>query len=132
MSETTSTPEPATRPVGTTAPQQPAYVEPDRRRSRLTAVAAGVGIAAGVVFIVAVIFFTGFVLGAHSGGDRGHRGGDRESSMMHRHGPPPMGPMWPGPRGGAERPGPGFGPGGPGGAPPEPPQPPTTSAPARP
>jgi hypothetical protein len=133
MSETTSTPEPATRPVATTAPPQPAYVEPDRRRSRLTAVAAGVGIAAGVVFIVAVIFFTGFVLGAHSGGDRGHRGGgDREFGVMHRHGPPPMGPMWPGPRGGAERPGPGFGPGGPGVAPPEPPQQPTTSAPARP
>ena len=135
MSETTSTPEPATHPVATAAPQPPAYVESDRRRSRLTAVAAGVGIAAGVVFIVAVIFFTGFVLGAHAGGDRGHRGGDREFGVMHRGGPPPMGPfgpMGPDPRGGMERPGPGFGPWGPGVAPPEPPQPPTTSAPARP
>ena len=133
MSETTSTPEPATRPVGTTAPQQRAYVEPERRRARLTAVAAWVGIVAGVVFIVAVIFFSGFVLGAHSGGGhRGghHGGGDREFGEMHRGGPPmfPMGPMGPGPRGGFER----QGPGGPGVQPPEPSQPPTTSAPARP
>src|SRR6187200_1470076 len=49
----------------------PAAVEPPRH-SRLTAVAAWVGIVAGVVFIVAVIFFSGFFLGAHSGG--GHVG----------------------------------------------------------
>ena len=66
MSESTSTPEPATGPVATAAPPpQPAYVEREPRRSRLTAVAAWVGIVAGVVFIVAVIFFTGFILGAH-------------------------------------------------------------------
>ena len=72
MSETTSTPEPATAPVATTTPPpQTAYVEREPRRSRLNAVAAWVGIVAGVVFIVAVIFFSGFVLGAHSGGHRG-------------------------------------------------------------
>ena len=118
MSETSSTPEPSTTPVATTAPPQPAYVETEPRRSRLPAVAAWVGIVAGVVFIVAVVFFSGFVLGAHSGGHRGHHGGgDREFGVMHRGGPPPMfpmGPMGPGPQGGFERPGPGAGPGGPG------------------
>ncbi len=134
MSETPSTPEPATGPVATTTPSQPAYVERERRRSRLTAVAAGVGIVAGVVFIVAVVFFTGFILGAHAGGGhRGHHGGgDRDFSTMHRGGPPPMFPMGPmGPGGPRE----GFGPGGPGFQPPQPPQapqPPTTTAPARP
>lgn len=134
MSETPSTPEPATTPVATPTPPQPAYVEREPRRSRLPAIAAGVGIVAGVVFIVAVIFFSGFILGAHSGGHRGghHGQGDRGFAEFHRGGPPPMfqmGPMGP-PR--FERPpfGPG-GPGGPGAQSPESPQPPT-SAPARP
>lgn len=140
MSETTSTPEPATGPVTTATPSpQPAYVEREPRRSRLNAVAAWVGIVAGVVFIVAVVFFSGFIFGAHSGGGyRGHYGGgDRDFGAVHRGGPPPMfpipmGPMGPG--GGFERQGPGFGPGGPGFRP-EPPQPsaaPSTTAPARP
>jgi len=126
MSETTSTPEPATAPVATaTPPSQPDYVEREPRRGRLTAVAAWVGIVAGVVFIVAVICFTGFILGAHSGGHRGghHGGGDRDFAIMHRGGPP-MFPMGPG------------GPGGPGSQqqsqPPQPPQAPSSSAPARP
>jgi hypothetical protein len=122
--------------VATTAPSQPDYVERESRRPRLTAVAAWVGVVAGVVFIVAVIFFSGFVLGAHSGGGhRGghHGGGDRDFAIMHRGGPPMFpGPMDPGPREGFERPGPGFGPGGPGAQQPEPPQPPTTTGPARP
>ncbi len=72
MSESTSSSnEPTTSPVASTAAPhpQPTYVERDRepRRSRLTAVAAWVGIVAGVVFIVAVIFFSGFILGAHAG-----------------------------------------------------------------
>jgi hypothetical protein len=140
MSEPTTTPEPATGPVTTATPSQPTYVEREPverepRRSRLTAVAAWVGIVAGVVFIVAVIFFSGFILGAHGGGHRGghHGGGDRGFAMEHRGGPPPMFPMGPG----FERGGP-FGPGGPGGQGgpgfqrPEPPQQPPTSAPARP
>ena len=47
--------------------------------------AGWVGIVAGVVFIVAVVFFTGFFLGAHSGG--GHRGwhhGGRDFAIMHQ------------------------------------------------
>ena len=84
MSESTSTPEPATTPVATTTPPEPAYVEREPRRSRLTAVAAWVGIVAGVVFIVAVVFFSGFILGSHSGGHRGghHGGGDRDFAML--------------------------------------------------
>ena len=113
--------DPATGPI-TPTPQDtvpPQFAPPpanvglyppyERKPSRLNQIAAWVGITAGVVFIVAVIFGTGFMLGAHSGGH--HRGGgDRGSVMEHRQGPPPMfqGPML--------RPGPGFVfPGGPGG-----------------
>ena|ERR1700742_1238365 len=109
MSETPSSSEPATGPVATAAPPPeappPVYAEPPRR-NRLTAVAAWVGIVAGVVFIVAVVFFSGFILGAHSGGGHGGWGhGHRHhGSMMHRGGPP-MFPM--GPRGEFDRPGPG-------------------------
>jgi hypothetical protein len=134
MSETTSSSDPATDPVATPAPPPaappPAYVEP-RRHGRLTAVAAWVGIVAGVVFIVAVIFFSGFFLGAHSGGH--HRGGghgDREHGfMIHRGGPPPMFPM--GPRGESDGRVP-FGPGGPNFQMPPPPNAPSTTAPSRP
>jgi hypothetical protein len=110
----TSTPQDTAPPQFTSpqfAPQANGgpYPPYERKPSRLNQVAAWVGITAGVVFIVAVIFGTGFMLGAHSGGH--HRGGgDRGSSMEHRQGPPPMfqGPML--------RPGPGFVfPGGPGG-----------------
>jgi hypothetical protein len=113
MSETTSSSEPATGPVATAEPppEAPVAVEP-RRHGRLNAVAAWVGIVAGVVFIVAVIFFSGFVLGAHSGGDRGGGHGGRDHGfMMHRDGPPPMFQMGPG----GNRPWPPGGPGGPGG-----------------
>lgn len=113
MSETTTTStEPATGPIETTPP--PAAVTAhgyrERRPSRLNVVAAWVGIVAGVVFVVTVIFGTGFVLGAHSGGPRGGDFGDRRGAgEMHREGPP-MGPMF--------RPGPDFiFPGGPGGFP---------------
>jgi hypothetical protein len=96
-------------------------------------VAAWVGIVAGVVFIVAVIFFSGFLLGAQSGGHRGwgHGDRDRDFAIVHK-GPPPMFPM--GPRGEFERPFPPFGPGGPNFQGPSPQQPnaPTTTAPARP
>jgi hypothetical protein len=129
MSETTPSSEPATGPVATAAPP-PAPAE-RQRHSRLSAVAAWVGIVAGVVFIVAVIFFSGFVLGAHSGGH--HRGGhgdrDRGFAMMHRGGPPMLFPMGPG--GQFERPMP-VGPGGPNFQSPSPQQPTGPSTPPTP
>ncbi|MHC9295185.1 hypothetical protein ACRCUN_22200 [Mycobacterium sp. LTG2003] len=135
MTETPATSEPPTGPVVTSEPvaQAPATpVVPERRQSRVVQAAAWVGIVAGVVFIVTVIFGTGFVLGAHSGGGDHHRGGhgDRHGVMMfHRGGPPPM--MAP-----AERMFPPFGPGGgpefrPPSAP-DRPEAPTPTAPARP
>jgi hypothetical protein len=55
------------------------------RRGGIFRLAALVVTLAGIVFIVAVIFWSGFVLGAsnghHHGG--GHGGGDRQSGMMH-------------------------------------------------
>jgi hypothetical protein len=105
-----------------------------REPNGLYRVLAWVGIVAGVVFIVAVVFFSGFFLGKHSGGGFGraghHLGGDMH--LWHRGGPPPMGPWGPG-SGGPGGPGapgaPGAGPGVPPGPPPPPPAP---SAPARP
>ena len=122
MSEATSPPEtsePATGPVLTPPPPPgaglpptgpaPVYVE---QSSRLTKAAAWVGIVAGSLFIVVVIFGTGFFLGKHV--DNGPRGHDRRGhEMVLRPGPgmPPMGP-----RGGSVR-RPGFaGPFGPGAA----------------
>ncbi|MCV7225910.1 hypothetical protein [Mycolicibacterium komossense] len=105
--------EPTTSPVVTPPPPatydtRPAYVEP-RKPSRLYQVAAWVAIVAGSVFIVAVIFFTGFALGVHSGG--GHHGHHRQDMGETRQEGPPMMPMRPG----FLFPGPGaFGPGGPG------------------
>ena len=137
MSETPKSSEPATGPVVTPSSEQP-VVREEPRRSRATLAAAWVGIVAGVVFIVAVVFFSGFILGAHSGGPRGHAGprGDQGVAVFHR-GPPPMFPM--GPRG-EFGPGPGNGPGagGPGGPrfespqPGEPSQPGSTTTPSRP
>ncbi|WP_101951533.1 hypothetical protein [Mycobacterium sp. 3519A] len=131
MSETTPSAEPETGPLTTTPPAaSPTVVAEPRRHGRLTAVAAWVGIVAGVVFIVAVIFFSGFFLGAHTGGGhRGwHHGGDRhhEFGLMHRG--PMMFPMGP-PRGDFDRP---FPPGGPNFQGPQGPQQPggpTTTAP---
>ncbi len=124
MSETpttetpTSSPEPATAPVAAPPPAAP-VVRDEPRRSKLTAVAAWVGIVAGVVFIVAVVFFSGFILGAQSSGHRGGGGpkGDHGFVQFHR-GPPPF--MLP-PPGEFGPGGPGFGPGGPRFTPPQPP-----------
>jgi hypothetical protein len=60
------------------------------RPSRLNQAAVWVGIIASVVFIVAVVFFSGFFIGKHSGGyfGRDHRG---DGYGMY-HGGGPMGP----------------------------------------
>lgn len=103
MSEEADTSTSTTAPVTVAAP--PTSERP--RHSRVAQVAAWVGIVAGVTFVVAVIFFSGFILGKHSDGGGHHRGGpDRPSIMFHRGGPPHMFPGGPGGEGG-----PGFGPG---------------------
>jgi hypothetical protein len=80
------------------------------QRSRLTAVLLWVGIAAGVVFIVAVLFFSGFFLGRqtrwHRGYDDNRTGPSGTCPMMGTGGQMPMGP------GGMMAPGGGMGPGG--------------------
>jgi hypothetical protein len=120
----TETPEPQTAPTPVaTAPPARGH---DGRPSRLAVAALWVAIVAGVVFIVAIIFFSGFALGRHSGGGFHHGWGhDREFGMYHH---APM--MWPGGPAGPGM-GPGFGPGGPGGpgGPTTLPSPPTTPRP---
>ena len=69
----TETPESRAEP--TTVTGQPRYDDRYDRPSRLGQVLAWVGIIAGVLFIVAVIFFSGFFAGRWSGGYHdGHRG----------------------------------------------------------
>lgn len=127
-----SSTEPQTEPVHTTTP--PPYVETrqERRRpNRVTTFAAWVGIAAGVVFVVAVVFFSGFILGRSSDGGHHRGGGAGHGQMMfHRDGLSPM----MGSRGQFEHPGMPFAPGQPGMQTPQQTQPgnPTTTAPARP
>ena len=59
-----------------------------RRRGRPFRLAAIVVTLAGIVFIVAVIFWSGFILGACSGGGHhGHRGGDSHESMSSLYAP---------------------------------------------
>ena len=89
------------------------YDDRYERPRRLGQVLAWVGIIAGVVFIVAVVFFSGFVIGKHSGAGYGRFGGHEGMHMFHRGGPPPMGPA--GMRSGPDQRGPGHtGPGSPG------------------
>ncbi len=112
--ETPTTPVPPVAPAP--APPPPPPVVERKRPNKVFQIAAWVGIAAGVTFIVAVVFFSGFYLGKSS--DGGHRGGPhREAGMFHREGPP-MGPphifFGPAGPGGFAGGGPG-GPGGPGG-----------------
>lgn len=79
----------------TPEPQTVSTAVATERPNRLLQVAGWVGIVAGVVFIVAVIFFSGFVIGVHSGGNFvGHR--DDDCAMYH-HGGQPLGPGMMGP-----------------------------------
>ena len=79
----------------------PRVVEPPRYRddrydrpNRLNQILAGVGIVAGVVFIVAVIFFSGFFIGRNSHGN--FRGGYHQPGMIGPSQTGPYGQMWPG------------------------------------
>ncbi len=111
----------ATTPV-VTEPVAERTVVSESKPNRLYQAAAWVAIVAGTMFIVAVVFFSGFILGKHSGGPGhfGRHGGP--GMMMDRHGPP-MGPM--------HRGGPGQGDGWPDGPGPSGPAQPPLSPPAR-
>lgn len=119
MSETPDQSSAVTDPVGTpVVREEPGVVEPKGQpsdRSRLYQVTAWVGIVAGTVFIVAVIFFSGFALGR--GGGPGPDHGPRPGPGSSEHGPWGMhAPGMIGPGGGPGMFGPrDGGPGGPGG-----------------
>ncbi|MCH9667261.1 MAG: hypothetical protein K0U76_01055 [Actinomycetia bacterium] len=143
--KSSQSPEPATGPVLTPPPAspQPAFapVGPPpvyvRESSRLNKAAAWVGIVAGSLFIVAVIFGSGFYLGKEVGDDdgegpRGHHRGGHDMMMRPGQGMPPMGPREFERRPGFAGP---FGPGGPIIEIPRPPEGsggPATTAPPRP
>jgi hypothetical protein len=134
MSETTTSDEPVTGPIEPVPPPPPPppavppytvaeVPEHSHPTSRLNKVLAWVGIVAGSVLIVAIIFGTGFriglAVGSHHGGGMGyhrHHGSGQMEDREDRGGPPPMfpggGQMRPGP---FFFPGPGFFPGFPGG-----------------
>jgi hypothetical protein len=56
------------------------------RHPRIYRIAAAVVTLAATVFVIAVIFWSGFVLGAHAGGHHGHHGGGgmHNAAMMHQ------------------------------------------------
>jgi hypothetical protein len=94
----TQTPESRAEP--TTVTGQPRYDDRHDRPSRLSQVLAWVAIIAGVVFVVAVIFFSGFFLSwssdDHYGWHRGYGGGRAGTCpMMGPGGMGPGGPMGP-------------------------------------
>lgn len=80
----TETPELFAEPASVAMERPPAEASPSRwhRSNRLSQVAAWVGIAAGVVVIIAVIFFSGFFTGRYYSDSGTHPYG----------GPPTMGP----------------------------------------
>jgi hypothetical protein len=101
MSETSETP--TVRTATATAPPPPPPAEVVHRTPRVFQFAAWVAIVAGIVFIVSVIFFSGYVLGKHSGHGGFHHGHHKHHAMMWhpRHG----GPGGPGGGPGAIQPG---------------------------
>lgn len=78
----TESPDSPAQSASATPTQRTAETRPEQRHaqpSRLNQVLAWVGLVAGVLFIVALIFFAGFVLGRASDGyhdwNRGYHGG---------------------------------------------------------
>ncbi|WP_409347544.1 hypothetical protein [Mycobacterium montefiorense] len=94
MSETSETP--TVRSSTATAPAEPVVHRP----ARVFQAAAWVAIAAGTVFVIAVIFFTGFLLGRSTGHHHHGHHHHKHHAMVHPHrfgGPGgPGGPGWPG------------------------------------
>src|ERR1700722_17779154 len=97
----TETAEHPTTPTLTAGPPPPVSTQDDRGPDRVLQVLAWVGIVAGVVFVVSVVFFTCFSLATPAAppgyGPFGSHPG-RGIHVFHRGGPQPMGPMarWPG------------------------------------
>ena len=92
MTETPESPRESTA----TAADRGAGTAGRERPSRLSLAAAAVGIVAGVVFVVGVVFFSGFFLGSHQSGPQVMRcemggSGEGKGGM----GPGGMGPMGP-------------------------------------
>ncbi len=125
MSETSETPTVRSSTATALAPAEPVVVH---RAPRVFQAAAYVAIVAGTVFVLAVIFFTGFMLGK-SGGHHGHHGHHhKHHAMVHPHhfgGPGGPGGQWGTPPG-ATQPGASVAPGAPG-----PSQIPSSVAPSR-
>ena len=82
MSETSDTP--TVRTATATAPPPPSPAEVVHRTPRVFAFAAWVAAIAGIVFILAVVFFSGFILG-HGGGHHGGHHHKHHAMMMHPH-----------------------------------------------
>ena len=55
-------------------------------RPRVYRVAVAVGTLAATVFVIAAIFWAGFIMGAHAGGHHGHGGGSMHNATMMHHG----------------------------------------------
>jgi hypothetical protein len=125
MSETSETPTVRSSTATALAPAEPVVVH---RAPRVFQAAAYVAIVAGTVFVLAVIFFTGFMLGK-SAGHHGHHGHHhKHHAMVHPHrfgGPGGPGGQWGTPPG-ATQPGASVAPGAPG-----PSQIPSSVAPSR-
>jgi hypothetical protein len=87
--EYTATPEHASGATTETLAVPPRATEPVGRwrrfagRPRVYRVAAAVGTLAATVVVIAAIFWSGFVMGAHAGGHHGHGGGMHNAAMMH-------------------------------------------------
>ena len=91
-----------TTPSPVEPPAEAEHARPDNRPeqlSRLSHIAAWIGIVAGVVLSVAIIFFSGFFLGwssgSHYGWHRGHEAGMDHSCSMMGEMKQPAGPMGP-------------------------------------
>ncbi|MHA7655085.1 hypothetical protein ACX9NJ_06035 [Mycobacterium sp. ML2] len=107
MSEISDTP---TAPTSTAVAPPPPAERVEDRTPKVFKAAAWVAIVAGIVFIVAVIFFTGFRLGVAAGHGGHQRHHHKHAGMMHRSGLPN--------NGGAPAVSPGTGPAGPSQVPP--------------
>ncbi|WP_319448514.1 MULTISPECIES: hypothetical protein [unclassified Mycobacterium] len=90
----TETPEQTIEPTSESHAVTPRADESPRRwrkrdgHPRVYRVAAAVITVAATVFVIAVIFWSGFILGAHGGGGghHGHGGGSAHGAAMMHHG----------------------------------------------